>query len=92
MLDIGNFIITNLNLESPTTYFEVGQILLKNQIISKRAGDILSNLAKFRNVIVHGYAEISEKQIYELFKEKFNELRYVFNELIKAIEKNKLDP
>ncbi|MCD6484806.1 MAG: DUF86 domain-containing protein [Candidatus Odinarchaeota archaeon] len=91
LLDIGNFIIANLSLEAPDTYKDVGKILALNKIVPTEIGNLLTEMAKFRNILVHGYAIVSDEKIYELLKTKLNDLTSVFSALIEALDAHEID-
>ena len=62
-LNIGNFIISALNLKAPKTYRDVGENLLESNLVSHKVGELLVELVKFRNVLVRGYAELGTEKI-----------------------------
>lgn len=92
LLDIGNFIISQLDLESPTTYKDVGKILTRFNLISPEMGQVLSEMAGFRNLLVHGYAIVSEEIIFDLLKNKVKDLIKCLNELISILDTHNIDP
>ena len=69
-IDIGNDIIAMKNLEEPSTYKEIFEILQRNKIISSSLALQLSSLAGFRNALVHIYWKIDIKRAYRILKTK----------------------
>ncbi|MEQ9714266.1 MAG: DUF86 domain-containing protein [Candidatus Asgardarchaeum sp.] len=92
LLDIGSFIISELNLGAPKSYKDIGMILLKNKIVSLDIGNLMKDLARFRNVIVHCYAELLEDKIYDLLRNNISDLISVYEALLNAIKDRKIDP
>jgi uncharacterized protein YutE (UPF0331/DUF86 family) len=54
-IDIANHLIAERSLERPSTYRESFQILSEQNLIPSELADGLSELAGFRNVLVHLY-------------------------------------
>lgn len=92
LLDIGNFIISHFELEAPSRYRDIGMILVRHKLLSADLGESLSNMAGFRNILIHGYTVISEDKLYEFLKTRITELLQVFKALLKIIEKHGIDP
>ena len=92
LLDIGSFIISALNLKAPKTYRDVGEILLESNLVSHKVGELLIELAKFRNILVHVYAELRTEKIYELLTENFSDLKIVLVGLLELINEKNIDP
>ena len=53
--DIAGHIISDKKYRVPTGYADTFKVLNENQILSGSLADSLSNMAKFRNVVVHDY-------------------------------------
>lgn len=68
VIDIGNHLIAEKELDVPTTYRETFEILGKEKIISKGLADGLKDLAGFRNILVHIYFRLDLDRAYEIFK------------------------
>jgi len=73
-LDIGNYIISSIGKYSPTTYIEIVEILVKENILPLDFSDIAKNMVKFRNLIVHEYLYINLERVYS-FLEKINDVK-----------------
>src|SRR3989339_1130145 len=58
LLDIGSMLILSLDLRKPSHKQEVVDILEEEKIISSIMATKLSNIASFRNVLVHEYVKI----------------------------------
>ena len=65
ILDIGNHIISRLELKKPETYQDIFLILGKNSIIPEKFAKKVAKMAGFRNILVHGYIDIDETLVYE---------------------------
>lgn len=78
-LNIGSRIIsleqfTN-NLKAPETYAEIFEVLFKLNILDKRFSENLSNMAKFRNRLVHMYWEIDSSLVYNIIVNNLEDIK-----------------
>ena len=83
-IDIANHIIAERSLQKPSTYRETFEILSKEGIISSELGDSLSDLAGFRNVLVHIYWRVNFEQVYRVLQEDLSPLKE-FKKVIKDL-------
>jgi len=83
-IDIANHIIAEKSLQKPSTYRETFEILSKEGIISSELGDSLSDLAGFRNVLVHIYWRVNFEQVYRVLQEDLSPLKE-FKKVIKDL-------
>ncbi|MHA1384304.1 MAG: type VII toxin-antitoxin system HepT family RNase toxin [Candidatus Helarchaeota archaeon] len=82
-IDIGNHIVSVKKFKKPEAYFEIFEILNKEKLISDKNAKKFIKMAKFRNVLVHFYPEVDEKQIYQFVQDNLDD----FNDFIKEISK-----
>ena len=81
-IDIATYVIAENGLRKPSTYRETFEILGEAQMISEELADDLSDLAGFRNVLVHIYWELDMNVIYGILQ---NDLRvlWAFKKIVK---------
>ncbi|MGM0603679.1 MAG: type VII toxin-antitoxin system HepT family RNase toxin [Bacillota bacterium] len=77
VLDIGSHIISDERLGNPKFNSEIIEILADNNIIKENADDYI-RMAKFRNIIVHDYAEIDPEILLRIIKENISDLKAIF--------------
>lgn len=75
-IDIATYIIALRGLEKPSTYRETFEILGREKIIAEELADELSDLAGFRNVLVHIYWGLNLDEVYAVLQ---NDLRTLKN-------------
>ncbi|MFO8020462.1 MAG: DUF86 domain-containing protein [Promethearchaeia archaeon] len=75
-IDIAAHLISVSNLERPKTYAEMFKLLGENEIINLSLSQNLSNMARFRNLLVHSYGKIDNSKV----------LKYIKNDLDKITE------
>jgi uncharacterized protein YutE (UPF0331/DUF86 family) len=81
-IDIATYIIAQKGLEKPSTYRETFEILGKEKIINRELADELSDLAGFRNVLVHIYWGLNFEEVYGILQ---NDLE-ILKEFIKHVK------
>ncbi len=83
VLDIGNHLISRLELQKPNRYQEIFLILGKNSILPMEFAVKIAKMAGFRNILIHSYLEIDRELVYEHLHHDISD----FNEYIKYIIK-----
>lgn len=86
VMDIGSHILSRIPGARATSYKEISQLLGRHKIVPIDFADSrLGRMAGYRNRMVHFYAEISEKELYEIIQhdlEDFNIFCTYINELL----------
>lgn len=70
--------------KAPTTYAECFEVLKKNDILDPETADALSDMARFRNLLIHRYKKIDYNRVYDYISESLKAI-YVFKEKIKSL-------
>ncbi len=83
-IDIATYIIAEKGLRKPSTYRETFEILEEQRMIPEDLANDLSDLAGFRNVLVHIYWELDMNVIYGILQ---NDLRVLmeFKKIVKEL-------
>ena len=71
-IDIGEEVITGLNLRKPLSYKEIFDILAQHGIISGALADKFKALVQYRNELVHEYWRIDVKRNYQILHEELS--------------------
>ena len=74
-------IISSQGLRKPETYKEVIEILGEEGILPVRFAERFAEAAKFRNILVHMYAEVDVEMVYEILQNNLGD----FDEFAKYI-------
>ena len=85
-IDIASHIISGKGLQRAESYVEMFEILGKNDILKTQLSKELSNMARFRNVLVHGYAKIDNSKILVFTKEKLIDVENFIKAIIELIK------
>jgi len=80
-LDIGEVIISAEGFEKPEDYRSVILILGRDNVIPRDFAERFAEAAKFRNILVHMYAEVDVNTVYEILQNNLGD----FDEFAKYI-------
>lgn len=83
-IDIATYIIVEKGLRKPSTYRETFEILEEGQVIPEDLANDLSDLAGFRNVLVHIYWELDLDVIYGILRNDL-EVLVTFKKIVKEL-------
>lgn len=72
-VDIANHIISDKNLRTPKSYADTFVVLREAGVLDSQLTQTLEQMAKFRNVIVHGYDKIDAAIVVGLLKTKLTD-------------------
>lgn len=88
-VDIAHHIISDKCLRAPETYADTFKVLRENNIINDDLFDIMSKMAKFRNIIVHQYERIDSKIVVTILKKYLNDFLKYKDAIVQYIQQNK---
>lgn len=86
VLDIGNHIISADGLGTPEHYADVARILGQAGVISEDLALRLEQAAKFRNILVHGYADLQGERVYAHWQQGMSDLSAFAEAVMKYVE------
>jgi len=87
VIDVCNLVVAGLDLGLPAEENDLFKKLEKEQIITERTRDTLYEMRSFRNILVHEYASVDNRLVYEMAKgevENFRRFAGEIKELLKA--------
>ena len=85
-IDIGNHIVSQQNLGSPSNYGEIFSLLLQNNIINDEQEKKLVKMAGFRNVLIHEYRDILIEKVYDIFQNRLSDFYGFAQSILKYLE------
>lgn len=83
-IDVSSHLISQNGLGRPSTYRESFDILARACLIPEELASDLSDLAGFRNVLVHIYWDLNLEEIYGILQNDLETLRS-FRDVVKAL-------
>ena len=85
VLDLGNHLIADQNLETPDSNRDIFRILFENKIISERLKKSLIKMAGFRNILVHDYLDLNRELEYEIIKNSIKDIKEFMRVMLKHL-------
>jgi uncharacterized protein YutE (UPF0331/DUF86 family) len=83
-LDVANHIIASEKYRAPKDYADTFSVLGESGVIEKELSQNLKQMAKFRNRLVHLYAEIENNSICAYIKNDLKDIRTFRHTIIKC--------
>ncbi|MBD3407550.1 MAG: DUF86 domain-containing protein [Candidatus Lokiarchaeota archaeon] len=75
--DIGNYLLKRNSDTIPQTRVEIFQLLCRHGYLPNEMEDVLIEMARFRNLIVHRYDSIKLEMVYSILQEQLSFLKEV---------------
>ncbi len=88
LIDLGNHIISSLNLGKPEIYEDIPSLLFENKVITKSFKEKFIYMIKFRNFLVHEYDRVDPLRIYKILKENIDDIESGMKLIKNFIDKN----
>jgi len=82
VIDICNLLVSGLRLGLPAEEEDLFRKLLKADVVSEKMGDKLREMRGFRNILVHEYAQVDDKLVYEAVKTKLEDFSLFRREVL----------
>lgn len=81
MIDVCKHIVSRLNLREPNSYADCFEILGEKRIVSEENLEKYKNMVKFRNLLIHIYDTVSDKIVYQVYKERLKDFEIFIKEI-----------
>lgn len=65
-IDVGQHVISSEGLRSPTDFADVFVVLGENNFLATNLVPPLQRMARFRNLLVHGYLRVDDSRVLEI--------------------------
>lgn len=85
-INIGNYLITELELKMPADYASIFYSLSAGKVMNVDLADEMADLARFRNALVHLYWKIDSKDIYEKMGSRIQILQNFMEEIVSSLK------
>jgi uncharacterized protein YutE (UPF0331/DUF86 family) len=82
---IASHLVSVNNFQRPKTYAELFEVLGNNKIINNELSSNLSNMARFRNLLVGSYANIDDIKVLKYVKEDLDNIKEFIKEVLMLI-------
>jgi len=89
LLDIGRHILAKKGLGRPNKYRDIIVFLGKQGILPADFARRIEGMAGYRNRLVHGYAEVSAEEIYNIIKTRLADFESFCKIIVQYVESEK---
>lgn len=73
-IDIGRHVVASEGLRAPRDYADVFTVLADAELLAAPTAAELRDTARFRNLLVHGYAQVDDERVVEILKTRLDDL------------------
>ncbi|OKY77425.1 MAG: HEPN domain containing protein [Candidatus Methanohalarchaeum thermophilum] len=87
-IDIASHIISEEGYKRPNNYSDLFLKLSKEDILSDELGKRLAQMSKFRNVLIHRYGELSDREIKEIIENDLKDLKDFLEQIYDYMEED----
>lgn len=74
VIDLGSHVISSEGYAPPAGYADIFRVLRDEQILDERLAGRLMAMARFRNVLVHLYADVDEARVLAILRGSLDDL------------------
>ena len=89
LLDVGRHILAKQGLARPSDYRAVIISLGHHGILPMEFSEKIQGMAGYRNRLVHAYADVTEKEIYEIITTRLDDFRQFVKYIVDYIERER---
>jgi len=76
-LDVGSYVIAELELGTVQTYGDIPQILAKSEYVNLELANRWMRMIGFRNILVHEYLDVDRKIVYDVLQNRLEDLHFL---------------
>ena len=87
ILDVCAIINSDLGLGMPEAEENILDNLEFKKIFDKKILDLIKEMKKFRNILVHKYGEVDDEQAFETIKKDLEDFNMIINEIENILKK-----
>jgi uncharacterized protein YutE (UPF0331/DUF86 family) len=83
-IDIGQHIIASEGLRAPTSFADVFAALGESGFLPQSSVPTLQDMARFRNLLVHGYQQVDDRRVIEILRTRVGDFDSFRAEIARA--------
>lgn len=89
VLDLGSHVVSSEGFEPPGSYADIFRVLRDEGLLDHELAERLMAMARFRNLLVHAYADVDEERVLRILHTSLSDLDH-FVELLRRRFRNEL--
>lgn len=83
-LAVANHLIASEGWRSPLDYADAFRALAEHDVVTRGLGRKLEAMARFRNLLVHVYADVDDARVHDFLREDLQDLRAFASAVLEA--------
>jgi uncharacterized protein YutE (UPF0331/DUF86 family) len=87
ILDLGSHVISSEGFEPPKNYADIYRVLRDERILTAELADNLMAMARFRNVLVHLYADVDEERVLSILRGSLTDMDEFVDSILRSFGK-----
>ena len=88
VIDIGNHVVADLDVGTPTDYKEIFALLATRRIVSQPLARKLAAMAGMRNVLVHEYMKVDLGLVYQTLTSDLGDVERFIGAVLKLMRRS----
>lgn len=84
-IDIGEHVIASEGLRAPGTFADVFTVLAEAGYVPASSLPDLQGMARFRNLLVHGYAQVDDRRVIEILNTRLGDIDRFRAEIARSV-------
>ncbi len=88
LLDLGRHVLAKAFALAPAEYKEIANRLVETGVLPEDAGDLLRQMAGYRNRLVHFYNEVSHEELYALCTEQISDIESICEAILQWLKQH----
>jgi uncharacterized protein YutE (UPF0331/DUF86 family) len=84
-IDVGEHVISSERLRGPSSFADIFTILGENGYLSEDIVPALRSMARFRNLLVHGYQRVDDARVVEILRSHLDDLEVFRSQIARDI-------
>jgi uncharacterized protein YutE (UPF0331/DUF86 family) len=73
-IDVGRHVVASEGFRAPLDYADVFTVLADAALVDRETAEELRDTARFRNLLVHGYAKVDDERVVEILRDRVDDL------------------
>ena len=73
-IDVGRHVVASEGLRAPLDYADTFAVLADAELLDPAIAAELRDTARFRNLLVHGYAKVDDTRVVEILRDRVDDL------------------
>lgn len=86
LFDVGRHILVKKGLGHPRDYRSIIELLGQNRVIPRSFAQEIIGMAGYRNRLVHGYAEVTGAELYDLIQTRLEDIETFVKHILEFLK------